>query len=116
MVPQLLVMSTNALLVLDQRTMVIKYRIPVTEFVGMSLSPYNDKICIFHLQKVRTTVIISYLLELFLYYFYLLSYACEAVGAISIIIYTRWCVIDPLVQRDSDHWCPGTSGPSLSVL
>lgn len=51
MVPQLLVMSTNALLVLDQRTLSIKYRIPVTEFTGMSLSPYSDKICIFHLNK-----------------------------------------------------------------
>ena len=52
MVPQLLVLSTNALLVLDQRTLVIKYRIPTSEVEAMSLSPYNDKLVIFHLKKV----------------------------------------------------------------
>jgi myosin-1 len=52
MVPQLLVLSTNALLVLDQRTLVIKYRIPTTEVDSMSLSPYRDKLVVFHLKKV----------------------------------------------------------------
>ena len=53
MVLQLLIVSTNAVLVLDQRTLGIKYRIPVTEIEAMSLSPYFDRVLILHLRKVR---------------------------------------------------------------
>ncbi len=52
MVLQLLIVSTNAVLVLDQRTLGIKYRIPVTEIAAMSLSPYFDRVLILHLKKV----------------------------------------------------------------
>ena len=51
MVHLVLVLSTNALLVLDQRTLVVKYRIPISEVEAMSLSPYNDRIVVFHLRK-----------------------------------------------------------------
>ena len=54
MVLQLLIVSTNAVLVLDQRTLGIKYRIPVTEIEAMSLSPYFDRVLILHLRKVHT--------------------------------------------------------------
>ena len=57
MIPQLLVLSTNAMLVLDQRTLVIKYRIPVVEVEAMSLSPYSDRIGVFHLKKVLLTIL-----------------------------------------------------------
>ena len=53
MVPQLFVLSSNSILVLDQRTLVIKYRIPISEIEAMSLSPYSDRIVVFHLKKVR---------------------------------------------------------------
>ena len=58
MVPQLFVISTNAVLVMDQRTLVIKYRIPISEIEQMSLSPYNDKIVVFHLKKVSRDIAI----------------------------------------------------------
>ena len=60
MIPQLLVLSTNAMLVLDQRTLVIKYRIPVVEVEAMSLSPYADRIAVFHLKKVRLCLMITH--------------------------------------------------------
>ena len=56
MVPQLLVLSRNAMLVLDQRTLAIKYRIPVAEVEAISLSPFPDKVAIFHLKKLPEVV------------------------------------------------------------
>ncbi|KAK2150781.1 hypothetical protein LSH36_389g00009 [Paralvinella palmiformis] len=56
MVHLVLVLSTNALLVLDQRTLVVKYRIPISEVEAMSLSPYNDRIVVFHLRKTAMHV------------------------------------------------------------
>ena len=41
------------MLVLDQRTLAIKYRIPTSEFQALSLSPYSDRLAVFHLRKVR---------------------------------------------------------------
>ena len=52
MISQLLVLSANAMLLLDQRTLGIKYRIPVTTLEGISLSPFHDTLVAFHLRKV----------------------------------------------------------------
>ncbi|ESP02895.1 hypothetical protein LOTGIDRAFT_212414 [Lottia gigantea] len=51
MVRLLIVMSTQALLVFEPKNMTLKYRIPLGEVEKMSLSPYSDKLLIFHLQK-----------------------------------------------------------------
>jgi myosin I len=51
-VPILLVLSTSSLLLLDQRTLQIKYRVPASEIYRMSLSPYLDDICLFHVKAV----------------------------------------------------------------
>lgn len=45
--------STNAMLLLDQRTLQIKYRIPATEVYRLSLSPFHDNIAVFHVKDVR---------------------------------------------------------------
>lgn len=46
-------LSTNAMLLLDQKTLQIKYRIPATEIYRLSLSPYHDNIAVFHIKDVR---------------------------------------------------------------
>ena len=51
MVPNLFVLSTSAMLVMDQRTLAIKYRVPVAEIEALSLSPFQDRIVVFHLLK-----------------------------------------------------------------
>lgn len=55
--PILMAISTNAMLLLDQKTLQIKYRIPATEIYRLSLSPYHDNIAVFHLRDVSTTPI-----------------------------------------------------------
>lgn len=52
-VPILLVLSTSSMLLLDQRTLQIKYRIPASELYRMSLSPYLDDVAVFHVKAVR---------------------------------------------------------------
>ncbi|XP_037946319.1 unconventional myosin-Ib [Teleopsis dalmanni] len=49
-VPILLVLSTSSLLLLDQRTLQVKYRVPASEIYRMSLSPYLDDIAVFHVK------------------------------------------------------------------
>ncbi|XP_032579244.1 unconventional myosin-Ia isoform X2 [Drosophila sechellia] len=49
-VPILLVLSTSSLLLLDQRTLQIKYRVPASEIYRMSLSPHLDDIAVFHVK------------------------------------------------------------------
>ncbi|XP_053945830.1 unconventional myosin-Ib isoform X2 [Anastrepha ludens] len=49
-VPILLVLSTSSLLLLDQRTLQIKYRVPAAEIYRMSLSPYLDDVAVFHVK------------------------------------------------------------------
>lgn len=51
-IPILLVISTNSMLLLDQKTMQIKYRIPASEIYRMSLSPYFDDIAVIHIRAV----------------------------------------------------------------
>jgi len=40
------------MLIMDQRTMQIKYRIPAAEIFKLSLSPYHDDIAVFHVRAV----------------------------------------------------------------
>ena len=42
------------MLIMDQRTMQIKYRIPAAEIFKLSLSPYHDDIAVFHVRAVST--------------------------------------------------------------
>lgn len=51
-VPILMALSTNSILLLDQRTLQVKYRIPATEVYRLSLSPFHDNIAIFHVRAV----------------------------------------------------------------
>lgn len=51
-VPILLVVSTRSMLILDQRTLQIKYRVPATEIYKMSLSPYMDDVAVVHVRSV----------------------------------------------------------------
>ena len=51
-VPILLVISTSSMLIMDQRTMQVKYRIPATDIYRISLSPYFDDIAVFHVRSV----------------------------------------------------------------
>ena len=53
MVSKLLVISSKAVLLLDPKTLSLKYRIPLTLVTRISTSPYKDKLIVFHLQKVR---------------------------------------------------------------
>jgi len=54
-VPILFVISTSSMLILDQRTMQIKYRVPAAEIFKLSLSPYFDDIAVFHVRAGSPT-------------------------------------------------------------
>lgn len=54
-VPILLVVSTRSMLILDQRTLQVKYRVPATEIYRMSLSPYLDDVAVFHVRACPIT-------------------------------------------------------------
>jgi len=54
-VPILFVISTSSMLILDQRTMQIKYRVPAAEIFKLSLSPYFDDIAVFHVRASSPT-------------------------------------------------------------
>ena len=53
MVSKLMVVSSQAILILDSKTMQLKYRIPLSLISKVSTSPYQDKLVVFHLTKVR---------------------------------------------------------------
>lgn len=55
------------MLIMDQRTMQIKYRIPASEIIRLSLSPYFDDIAVFHVKAVSYASFIYFILytELF---------------------------------------------------
>lgn len=55
-VPILLVISTRSMLILDQRTLQIKYRVPATEIYRMSLSPYLDDVAVVHVRAVSKEI------------------------------------------------------------
>ncbi|KAM7313666.1 unconventional myosin-Ia-like [Ixodes scapularis] len=54
-VQALFVVSTNAMLIMDQRTLQIKYRIPVGDIFRISLSPFLDDIAVFHVRTTEAT-------------------------------------------------------------
>ncbi|KAK8379939.1 hypothetical protein O3P69_019756 [Scylla paramamosain] len=54
-VPILLALSTNSLLILDQRTLQVKYRIPALEIQRISLSPFLDDIAVLHVRPPSPT-------------------------------------------------------------
>ncbi|XP_037791222.1 unconventional myosin-Ia-like [Penaeus monodon] len=58
-VPILLVVSTNSLLVLDQRTLQVKYRIPAHDIQRISLSPFLDDIAVLHVKPPTPTADLS---------------------------------------------------------
>lgn len=41
------------MLLLDQRTLQVKYRVPAAEIYRLSLSPYLDDVAVFHVRAVR---------------------------------------------------------------
>lgn len=49
---KLFVVSTSAMVVMDQRTMQVKYRIPVNDIYRISLSPYMDDLAVIHVRYV----------------------------------------------------------------
>lgn len=51
-VPILLVISTRSMLILDQRTLQIKYRVPATDIYRISLSPFLDDVAVVHVKAV----------------------------------------------------------------
>lgn len=51
MMQRLFVMSTEAILSIDQRTMSLKYRIPLAQIEKISASPYTDRLMVFHIKK-----------------------------------------------------------------
>lgn len=58
-VPILFVLSTSAMLILDQRTLQVKYRVPATEIYRLSLSPYLDDVAVFHVKAVSLLCIVD---------------------------------------------------------
>ena len=53
---QLLVITSSALLLLDQRTFHAKYRVALANIESISLSPHHDTVAAFHLSKVSCRV------------------------------------------------------------
>ena len=60
MSPQLLVVTSTALLLLDQRTLQSKYRVTLANIESVSLSPFHDTVAAFHLAKVALLSPISF--------------------------------------------------------
>ena len=52
LVPVLFVVTTSSMMLLDQRTLHVKYRVPASDVVRISLSPYLDDIAVFHVKSV----------------------------------------------------------------
>ncbi|XP_050443708.1 unconventional myosin-Ia isoform X2 [Adelges cooleyi] len=50
-VPTLLVISTKSMLILDQRTLQVKYRVPAADIYQLSLSPFLDNVAVFHIKS-----------------------------------------------------------------
>ncbi|XP_074652154.1 unconventional myosin-Ia-like [Tubulanus polymorphus] len=50
-VSRLMVLTTTTLLLVEQRTMNIKYNIPVEQIDKLSTSPYNDRLLVIHMKK-----------------------------------------------------------------
>lgn len=59
------------MLILDQRTLQIKYRVPAAEIYRLSLSPYLDDVAVFHVRAVSS---ICGRGESILIYYYILEF------------------------------------------
>ena len=55
--PIVLVVTTQHVLVLDPRTLGVKYRIAVKDIYKISLSPYPDDIAVIHVQQQQVRVL-----------------------------------------------------------
>ncbi|KAJ8307514.1 hypothetical protein KUTeg_015598, partial [Tegillarca granosa] len=53
MVDQLIILTTQVVLLVDHRTMMLKYKIPVNHILNIFLSPYKDQVIVLHLQKTE---------------------------------------------------------------
>lgn len=58
------------MLLLDQRTLQVKYRVPAAEIYRLSLSPFLDDIAVFHVKAV-SLLNLQYYLVLIIVYRYL---------------------------------------------
>ena len=65
MMQRLFVMSTEAILSIDQRTMSLKYRIPLAQIEKISASPYTDRIMVFHIKKVTSLFVFFFFVFFF---------------------------------------------------
>lgn len=63
-VPILFVLSTSSMLILDQRTLQVKYRVPASEIYRLSLSPYLDDVAVFHVRAVSIDLKKLYFLKI----------------------------------------------------
>lgn len=59
LISTLVVISTEAFLILDPRTLQIKFRLPATEIYRISLSPYEDDIFVLHIKAVRKLIFLN---------------------------------------------------------
>ncbi|KZS14111.1 Myosin-IB [Daphnia magna] len=59
LVPVLFVVSTSSMMILDQRTLNIKYRVPAADIVRISLSPFLDDIAVFHVKSSSESSVLS---------------------------------------------------------
>ncbi|XP_050520500.1 unconventional myosin-Ib isoform X1 [Daktulosphaira vitifoliae] len=54
-VPTLLVISTKSMLIMDQRTLQVKYRVPAADIYQLSLSPFLDNVAVFHVKSAYSS-------------------------------------------------------------
>lgn len=77
------------MLILDQRTLQVKYRVPATEIYRMSLSPYLDDVAVFH---VRAVSIESYHLHIYIYTICKLTF-CHNIRLLSNVYYSYMYIL-----------------------
>ena len=53
---QLFVLTTASFMMMDQKTLILKSRIPLTDVAGFTVSPYSDGIVVILLKKVLAQV------------------------------------------------------------
>lgn len=73
-------LSTNSMLLLDQRTLQIKYRIPATEIYRLSLSPYHDNIAVFHVKAVIFNILLFFIHFMMIYFDFIQSEMSQKKG------------------------------------
>lgn len=48
--------STKSMLILDHRTLQVKYRVPAEDIYRLSLSPFLDNVAVFHIKSVSIQI------------------------------------------------------------